>query len=65
MSHTMLYKRRTGSPNPAAWNLPLDTKIVADGEIAQHQAEGWQTVAELYAPPEPAKPRAAAKPMKA
>lgn len=50
-THTMLYKaREDGSPNEGAWNLPLDTKVVEDGEIEAHQKDGWQTAAQITAP---------------
>lgn len=59
-SHTMLYRHREGGEkNAEAWNLPLDTKIVEDGEIETHQADGWKTAVEIHADPgEPSeKPR--------
>lgn len=46
----MLYKRRKdGVKNEHAWNLPLETKIVEDGEIDAHKAKGWLTAAEVHA----------------
>lgn len=40
MSVTMLYRKRE-AVNAEAFNLPLDTIIVADGEIDDAMAEGW------------------------
>lgn len=55
-SVTMLYKRRkNGAVNEHAWNMPLDTKVVEDGEIEAHKADGWLTAAEVHAPDPKAK----------
>jgi len=48
MSATMLYRKRDGK-NAEAFNLPLDTIIVADSEIDDAMAEGWLHAAEAVA----------------
>lgn len=59
---TMLY-RAGEKVNPAAWNLKLDTLVVADDEVDAAKADGWQTAAEITAPAKAdPKPKPAAKP---
>jgi len=48
MSVTMLYRKRD-EKNAEAFNLPLDTIIVADSEIDDAMAEGWLHAAEAIA----------------
>lgn len=57
MSVTMLYRKRD-TINAEAFNLPLDTIIVADAEVEDAMAEGWQHAAEAIASLEPASPYA-------
>lgn len=54
---TMLY-RAGDAVNPEAWNLKLDTRIVADADIDAAQAEGWQLAADVLKPAKGAKPDA-------
>lgn len=56
MSTTMLYRKRD-EKNAEAFNLPLDTIIVVDGDVEGAMAEGWlhaaEAIASLDAKPEP------------
>lgn len=48
MSDTMLYRKRA-EKNAEAFNLPLDTIIVADDDIGGAMAEGWLDAASAIA----------------
>lgn len=48
MSVTMLYRKRE-EKNTEAFNLPLDTIIVADSELEDAMAEGWLHAADAIA----------------
>jgi hypothetical protein len=46
---TMLY-RAGDTVNPEAWNLKLDTLIVADADIDAAKADGWLLAADALKP---------------